>query len=62
MNDDKDLVLTTHYRFMPADGKPVYFNKDDLESFQYGDLVYLKDSGRVCNHCPAGSPGTPDYQ
>jgi SNF2 family DNA or RNA helicase len=45
LNEEKDLVLTTHYRFMPADGKPVYFSRDDLSGFQYGDLSYLKDPG-----------------
>jgi SNF2 family DNA or RNA helicase len=45
LNDEKDLVVTTHYRFMPTDRNPVYFNKDDLKDFQYGDLLYLKDHG-----------------
>lgn len=45
LNDEKDLVLTTHYRFMPTDGKAVYLSKDDLEPFRYGELVYLKDFG-----------------
>ncbi|MFH0725485.1 MAG: DEAD/DEAH box helicase [Pseudomonadota bacterium] len=52
LNDEKDLVLTTHYRFTLANGNPVYFSKDDLAEFQYGDLVYLKDHGVMVTIAP----------
>jgi superfamily II DNA or RNA helicase len=43
LNEEKDLELTTHYRFSPEKGKPIYYRKDHLEAFRYGDLIYLKD-------------------
>lgn len=45
LNGAKDLELNACYRFTPEKGKPVYFLKESLSSFRYGDLIYLKDPG-----------------
>ena len=52
MNDQKDLELNTYYRFIPTKGNPVYFSKEDLDGFQYGDMVYLKTLGMFVTIAP----------
>ncbi|MDI6755894.1 MAG: hypothetical protein QME78_16065, partial [Thermodesulfobacteriota bacterium] len=53
-NKKMDLEIKPIIQVLKEDGRADFFDKEDLEKFRYGDLIYIKDLGILAELEPPG--------
>ncbi len=54
MNTELDLELRPMIQVLQEDGEPRFFEREDLERFRYGDLIYVRELGILAELEPPG--------